>query len=167
MTIHVFEENPLDRSTKTALWIGGVALAVGAAVALWPKKAKATALPSGDAPAQAKSGLDDAAQWQVVGNLQPGGIYLIGSMPPPGAQVDRLTLASNLQHMGWTNGSVLYVPGEDLSLWPKALPQPSDPAVAKNMFVIVGTWGQRPTNLDQTSMQPLLWTGQGTNRREP
>lgn len=152
----------LNQNTKTALWIGGAAIAVGAAIVLWSKQAKATAIPSGGAPSKVteKATIDDPTKWTLSSTLEPGSIYMVASMPPVGVAIDRLTLASLLQGMNWSNGSVLYAPGEDLSGWPKAIPQLADQSVMKNMYVVVGTWGGAPGTVIPagTNTMPLRYT---------
>lgn len=153
----------MSPATKTALIIGGAAAAAVVTFAVWPKKANATQLPAGGAPAVAteKSSLDDPSKWTPSSTLEPGSIYLLASLPPPGAPIDRLTLATQLQGMNWANGSVLYVPGEDLSNWPKAIPALSDQAIMKEMYVVVGTWGGPAGTVIPagTNTMPLRYVG--------
>ena len=123
----MFEENPLSPSTKTALWIGGVAAAIGAVIAFWPKAASANPAPATTVPVV---GHNFAATTQ----LAPGNFYEIAMTIPTVtdangnvSMVDRATLATAIASMGFSNGQILYYPGDPIANWPASIAKFGDP----------------------------------------
>ncbi len=136
--------HPMDPQTKTILWVGAAAAAVGVAFALWPKSSAASAaLPATNAPTA-------AGTWTPTTTLQQGVSYMVAQSVASVA-ADRVSAAAALSNLGWANGAVLYFPNDPLAAnWPTSMPKPiganGQPDTSATL-VFMGTWTGAPTTI--------------------
>src|ERR1051326_395059 len=101
-----------DPARKTALWVGGAAVATGVALLLWPKSSALQPRGGGSIPISAGGGW-----FPMTGGLVPGGIYEMAFLIPPNSAVS--DFEAEFQGAQFLHPTVMYWPGQ--FPWPAEL----------------------------------------------
>jgi len=137
----------LSESTKMALLVGGVATAAGVGFYFLQKHIAQNSLAT----------TPGGTGWSPATTFNPGSQYMVAATLPTTGVLTRANFESALGQAGWSNGKVLYYPGDPISNWPSEIAQPTDTTQLQNMVIFQGQWNLPAAPVVAGTMTALVY----------